>query len=286
MKTFIKNFIALSLLAALALFLGGCKEVGAGLTFSHDLHRGEAECSTCHAGKDGSMRTTMEPCKECHEIDEANPSEDCLMCHLIGKDKGYAVNTTKPASYADVTFEHDVHEDVDCKSCHGEVSASKSLSAEFLPTMETCQKCHNGDDAPADCSTCHTKIEQGEKPMSHTALWAKSHSMADEASCAYCHEGQDPCMECHRTTKPSSHTAGWKLRGHGLEATLDSDGCSECHVATYCSDCHANAPRNHRPLNGWLANGHGIEGSIDSDGCFVCHTSNESSCRGCHTAGF
>ncbi len=273
--------------AALAL-LAGCREE-TGLRFSHALHAEEAACTDCHGGDEG-LRTGMEPCKECHDIDEANPSEACLTCHTRAGDEDYAVSKApRGRTYADVTFDHEPHADVGCVRCHGSTPRAENLASVEFPTMETCLGCHDGDEAPADCSTCHARIRRGERPPSHDGLWEQRHGRRTdlrEAVCRTCHPGPDACRTCHRTEKPRSHTLGWKDRSHGLEARHDRDTCRACHTATFCSDCHREAPRSHAPRNGWLASGHRIQGAADTESCRVCHGRTDPSCLACHPQGY
>ncbi|RMG85135.1 MAG: hypothetical protein D6708_16160 [Candidatus Dadabacteria bacterium] len=273
--------------AALAL-AAGCRE-DTGLRFSHALHAEEAACSDCHRGDEG-LRTGMEPCKDCHEIDEQNPSEACLTCHTRAGDEDYAVSKApRGRTYADVVFDHDPHEVVDCSRCHGATAGAENLAGVEFPGMDVCMGCHDGDQAPAECSTCHSRIRVGQKPPSHDGLWEKRHGKRGdlrEATCRLCHPGPDACRTCHRAEKPRSHTLGWKDRSHGLEARHDRDNCRACHTATFCSDCHREAPRSHSPRNGWLASGHRIRGAAERENCRVCHTRTEASCLACHPQGY
>ncbi|GAB4281603.1 MAG: hypothetical protein Kow0092_36810 [Deferrisomatales bacterium] len=283
----LRCFHAVTFAAALAL-LAGCRE-DTGLRFSHALHAEQAACPDCHGGDDG-LRTGMEPCKECHEIDEGNPGPACLLCHTRSEDEDYAVSTApRPRSYADVTFDHEPHAELDCVRCHGVAPRAENLASMGLPRMAVCMGCHDGEEAPAACSTCHTRIRAGKKPPSHDGLWDKRHGKRRDLrgeTCRTCHAGPDACRTCHRSEKPRSHTLGWKDRSHGLEARHDRDNCRACHAATFCSDCHREAPRSHVPRNGWLASGHRVRGAAEKETCRVCHTRAEAACLACHPQGF
>ncbi len=274
-------------LALLGPGLAGCREE-TGLRFSHALHAGEAGCPDCHRGDD--LRTGMDPCRECHEIDLDNPSEECLMCHTRPGEEGYAVSpAARGPSYADVIFDHSAHEDVDCVTCHRGMDGAEALTDVRFPVMDTCLECHDGDEAPAGCPTCHETLRRDRRPPTHDGLWARRHGRRPDLSprtCSYCHPGRDPCRTCHQERKPRSHTLGWKTRSHGLEARHDRDACRACHSASFCSDCHQEAPRSHFPRNGWLASGHRIQGAASADSCRVCHTATEGTCLACHPRGF
>lgn len=281
-------------LVALTIILFGCKKE-TDLKFSHKLHVAENEiaCEDCHAaGEEGKMANpSMDKCGECHEIDMDNPSDDCLMCHSPqSAENEYAVGEAvqeKPESYHDLVFSHEFHEGVDCSSCHEGLEEGESLSQIEWPEMPTCQKCHNGDEAPASCETCHEKIRKEVPPESHHGDWEMHHGIESrfESTCQYCHENQDRfCQDCHRTQKPKDHIFNWKTTQHGIEATHDRRLCGTCHTASYCSDCHrSQKPISHK-RGDWTAftreNGHAEEAKRNFRSCNVCHSSDE--CMQCH----
>ncbi len=260
----------------LSLFLG-CVSGLKGLRFSHRLHADEAGCADCH---DGAARAGHAACSACHEIDEDAPSRECLTCHTQGD---YRVESGRPASYADVRFDHDAHGDVDCTVCHAGALRSTRAADSNLPAMATCLACHDGDEAPAGCETCHERLRRNVRPDTHTSLWAKTHGDAARAgddSCTWCH-GRSACSDCHSRNRPASHTPAWKDSGHGVAADLDREGCAVCHRADECSRCHRMRPPSHFgarfriPLS-----------SAEGHAALVSRRGGARSCRVCHEAGF
>ncbi|GAB4256308.1 MAG: hypothetical protein Kow0092_02280 [Deferrisomatales bacterium] len=278
---------AAALVPALGLVLAlGCVTGLKGLRFDHKLHEGEAACADCHRG---AARAGHPACTACHDIDEHNPSRDCLTCHTQGD---YRVEAARPASYADVRFDHDTHADVDCTRCHPSASRSTWAADSNLPSMGTCLACHDGDEAPAGCATCHEKLRRDVRPRSHTPAWTRSHGEAgrlEGESCAWCH-GEKACADCHATARPASHTPAWKNSGHGIAADLDREPCAACHRADECSRCHRTRPASHFGVNFRipLEEGQGHAGLVSRRGgarsCRVCHEA--SFCLTCHPGGF
>ena len=59
---------------------------------------------------------------------------------------------------ANLHFPHARHvglPEVSCATCHPLVAEAKLATRDDLPAMETCLGCHDGTQAPDECSTCH-----------------------------------------------------------------------------------------------------------------------------------
>ncbi len=270
--------------------LVSCKE-NAGLKFNHRLHVEENEmaCEDCHQAQEGKMSLPdMDKCSECHDIDVDNPSKDCLLCHTPkSAENDYAVEQKEsPKSYADVIFSHEFHEGIECSSCHKGIEKNENIEKVSRPKMPVCLECHNGDEAPKACDTCHKKIRQDIAPETHKGDWAQWHGKEatfDKQVCLYCHQ-KNMCQNCHQTEKPRDHlTFVWKNEDHGIEATHDRRKCAECHTAGYCSDCHRQKPPSHK-RGDWMAyernNGHAQAARRNFRSCKVCHETSE--CAKCH----
>lgn len=279
-----KVLCALAACAGLLLFLG-CVGGLQGLAFSHKTHANEASCTDCHA--DGA-RARHQACQGCHEIDEAKPSDACRTCHPGGQ---YRVGAPKPASYADVVFDHAPHADQPCERCHAGAARSSKAGDSNLPKMDTCTACHDGDTAPSACSTCHEKIRKEVRPESHSAAWPRAHgdvAQLDKLSCTYCHD-RTGCEDCHTTRRPAGHTPGWKNSGHGIAADFDRRACDTCHRADECSRCHQMRPPSHfgARFRIPLAAGEGHARLVSQRGgarsCVACHE--RSFCLSCHPGG-
>ncbi len=289
--------VTLLLATAAALLLSGCKEVETDLKFNHALHVQDMDlgCDYCHGGggEESMTNPPMEKCGECHEIDMANPSEECLKCHTVAsREKGYTVEhgvPEKPGSYEDLFFSHGFHAGIECAICHGSVSGKSRLIELEWPMMGTCQNCHDGNLSSAACASCHLEIRREKAPENHHGDWALIHgeeSYFDE-SCKYCHSAdQKFCVECHQTEKPKDHKIfNWKTTQHGVEATHDRRLCATCHVASYCSDCHkSQEPISHK-RGDWISYrhepGHAEAAHRNFRSCNVCHATED--CMECHT---
>ncbi len=284
-----------AILAILGFLVSGCKKDEGALKFNHNLHvvENEMKCDDCHKTneKGGMENPDMDKCSECHDIDLDHPSDDCLMCHSLKSSlNDYSVEEAvpeKPESYRDVTFTHEPHDGIDCDTCHKGISGMESLSQVKWPGMTTCSQCHNGDEAPNDCETCHKVLNKETPPESHHGDWAMQHGPASrtDRSCAYCHgKSRKFCNDCHQTHKPKDHIFNWKTTQHGQDATHDRRLCAVCHPASYCSDCHrSQKPVSHARAD-WMAytreNGHAEAAKHNFRSCAVCHSTAE--CRDCH----
>lgn len=273
----------------------GCNKNNVDIKFNHNLHvvENEIECDTCHKMDDNGKMSNpdMDVCKDCHDIDEDNPSKDCLQCHSIKSAKNdYEVEETGveiPESYKDIDFTHDPHTDYKCSKCHEGIDNTKSLKKIKFPKMTLCMQCHDGDTAPKSCDTCHTKIRKNVPPESHNGDWESQHGIESkfDDSCVYCHGKKgDFCQKCHRTQKPKDHIFNWKTTQHGIEATHDRKLCATCHTASYCSNCHkTEKPISHR-RGDWVRfmpkPGHAEAAERNFRSCNVCHTTAE--CMKCH----
>lgn len=294
MKNIVYSISLLFVLGVMATGLSGCKKEG-DLRFSHNLHveENEVACDQCHKANDegGMDNPSMDTCSECHDIDMDNPSEECLACHTPESSaKDYAVEEAgaeMPKSFKDVVFSHDVHDGVECDTCHKGVVESEKLSKIEWPEMNTCSQCHNGDDAPESCDTCHEKFRKDVPPESHHGDWAMHHGFESrfDKSCGYCHgENGKFCQDCHRTKRPKDHIFNWKTTQHGIEATHDRRLCATCHAASFCSDCHrSQKPISHK-AGDWVVfrpePRHAEEAIKNFRSCNVCHTTAD--CQACH----
>lgn len=272
-----------SLVCAVVVLLGGCRKENFTLIFSHQQHvvDNEIECSVCHEASDGGMSIPgHEVCANCHEIDEAKPSAECLLCHKAKSPSEIETKVYSAESAAEkkeIVFSHKTHTymDATCKTCHVRIERSTSVKTLELPQLEACLGCHDGEKAPIeDCSVCHA--EGSPVNATHKVSWDTQHGLESKfgnAKCMVCHE-QTTCIRCHQDEKPRDHNASWRRIAHGAEAAWNRQRCMACHQEDFCERCHRETePRSHR--GGWE--------SGPTRHCFACHFPISSSpCSTCH----
>ena len=66
----------------------------------------------------------------------------------------------KPVWLPNSVFSHYSHLSIDCKSCHTKAIASQETADVLVPSIKTCQSCHNGSPTEAGssengCFLCH-----------------------------------------------------------------------------------------------------------------------------------
>lgn len=246
------------------------------IKFSHKKHIEEvgAECVTCHVMADSSTKAEEglfpkhAECAGCHAEVESENTDDCKYCHTdVDNLEAYAL----PAR-ADIVFSHKQHvqeQQVACATCHAGVEQSVAPSVAYLPSMTSCNSCHNTVKATNACESCHPRVETM-LPLSHRVPdWSEQHKRlvrADHTSsdCASCHN-DNFCQTCHAeaTTQftrgglvrsvpenrpqPSGKNPGVKqsvhelnyVFTHSLDFRARQSDCYSCHnQQAFCADCH------------------------------------------------
>ncbi len=269
-------------------------------------HQG-VQCADCHPK--GQYRLGEVRCVACHRKTDPHKGklgEACERCHI--PDKGAPkFNHDTMTAFARTG----AHSKVECVFCHRPAAgapprvgwtrgAPTGKVDRLFPVMgKRCVECHDDPhkgSVGTECGDCHftdsfRRLIPGSaaamRPADHNRAWVRSHASlpfgddepgAEGRACARCH-GTPACDRCHRTSAPKSHTALWRLRGHGAAAAFDSEGCRVCHQPGTCVQCHrTSAPLNHRgawrTLHGFAA------GTFADNACYTCHT--RADCRACH----
>jgi hypothetical protein len=206
----------------------------------------------------------------------------CLSCHggvrdgvMENKQRGLRVSHREPLE-ARAT----------CVDCH-EMQKTTGIVGGWTVGMSACLRCHDGKQASAECSSCHTKDIAF---AVHVNFDPQPRRLVPDKRCYTCHE-QARCDSCHGVTMP--HTADFKSIEHPRAATLDiwyngGRACKKCHTETRnsCKKCHKNSGPGH-PVPDWArlhalappyagyggCNGcHGYLAKIPSRNfCGVCH---------------
>lgn len=255
------------------------------LAFSHLTHSTTGmECTDCHEfGSSSAMPApiTLELCEFCHEdLDTERPADRAVKFLFVnGEFQG-----TGNDRYADeVLFSHDDHSEqgLSCAECHEGIEDVDRIGADQAIAMADCVSCHESSQIEAnDCSSCHEEIDQGFAPAGHERNWTRAHGLFshgdsdDTASqCSLCHS-ESSCKACHFEMEPASHNNTWRLRTHGIGASLDRTGCAVCHEPASCESCHLDTrPRSHRPNFGSTKNTHCVSchEPLAASSCSVCH---------------
>ena len=216
--------------------------------FSHKLHVDEEQldCVSCHENADVSDEPgmpTLDGCAACHEtIDREKPPERRVES-LFAEGGFKALHASRLDK--EQIFSHRRH-------------VSNNL----------------------DCNSCHAVIRSDWKPDSHQHSWKHMHgrvarggSQAGADNCALCHQ-DSLCITCHMVEAPQNHNNFFRLRGHGMAATMNLQNCAVCHEPASCDRCHSEVlPISHRGPWGSPKDTHclGCHFPLVSESCIVCH---------------
>ena len=285
-----------AVLAALAawLLVSACLSLrGAGRSepsFPHRVHvvDNKLACTFCHVGALAADRPGMPPpelCAPCHDRFDAEKPENRRVAAFYAEGGRYKT-VADAAVPADIRFSHRQHTAdarLDCAACHGDIAEQDEVPVAPLVQKAACMDCHASYGKANACAECHGNIDQTWLPPSHRHGWTRGHGDVIRAGselsadrCELCPQDGDSCSTCHQQMAPDSHDQTFRLRTHGLQASIDRSRCAVCHTQDSCQQCHQNTrPRSHRGGFGSPANNH----------CVGCHLPvQETSCRVCHTA--
>ncbi|MFM7202040.1 MAG: cytochrome c3 family protein [Myxococcota bacterium] len=289
-----------------------------GIRFNHLFHLKAQglSCQDCHSLDSEKARYAMPnhaQCLACHpQGNEQKPDERCQLCHVElpapVQTSHLKLPLTAPSRYEQarfasgpVQFVHGKHTTQTCGACHAGIEKSSRAREEHLPVMPSCMGCHTGQEASADCKTCHPQlsvavarqIEPVNKLFPHPADWEKRHgrsAVAQQESCRLCHEEQS-CESCHQTRAPQDHAVpSWSSFSHGRQALLERERCATCHTQPSCERCHAVPPDSHTLgfMNPYdpaaspdAVQRHRLLAQRDTRSCLTCHTVAED-CSRCH----
>jgi hypothetical protein len=133
------------------------------IQFAHSVHVNEVQllCVDCHITVERGPRASIpdiRTCWGCHQFEaESHPETTKIKgFHDRGQDipwqRVYGWNEE-----AHVRFSHAPHirEEIDCATCHGNVSEMMVAERVIDHTMGFCVDCHKQRQASIDCLTCH-----------------------------------------------------------------------------------------------------------------------------------
>lgn len=190
--------------------------------FRHGTHR-TLDCGDCHDSSEAHGELTVDDrvdCASCHHTTEI--SDDCASCHApverIDRPTPlatWAMSFSTGDEYTrDIPFDHAVHEDSECASCHTD-------GLEQPVTADSCAGCHteHHEDPMAQCITCHETPPDDAHDVSshlgcggagcHTDMPFELAPREGREGCLSCHTDlvdhrpeEGPCVECHQLPEP------------------------------------------------------------------------------------
>ncbi len=286
-------------------------------SFPHRVHvvDNQLACSFCHGGVLTSDHASLPPpelCGPCHErFDGDKPPERRLRAFFDAESRYRRVAPAGPGG--EVRFSHRQHATaagLQCTSCHADIAEQDAVPLQPIGQKTLCMDCHREHGQSLACATCHTTIDATWRPKSHSGQWQKRHgacangqSERSEDRCELCHQDATGCNACHQQMAPDDHTQTFRVRSHGLMASIDRTRCQVCHTQDSCQQCHESTrPTSHRAGWGTSQQRHcvGCHLPLADTGCAVCHQDAPShqlatplpgdhhpgmSCRLCHGNG-
>lgn len=196
----------------------------------------------------------------------------CLRCHYLDRE-------VSPGG--DIIIPHTAHvqmRDLKCTDCHFNVVHSRRAEPGGPPPMDVCYMCHDGNQAPNECDTCHR--DPPDESRAHPEGAVENHGELARGrieDCRRCHsERSNFCEDCH-SKPPQSHQAqDWRYTHNETIAEEGRGGCSGCHEEEFCDQCHkVQHPPNWVQSHTQFAQGGG-------EPCYVCHS--PGFCTECHEA--
>ncbi len=199
-------------------------------------------------------------------------NEACLQCHSLDRN-------VSPGG--DIKIPHRDHvelRDLLCADCHFNVVHTRRAISGGNPPMDVCYMCHDGEQAPNECETCHTTPREDFVEQGHPVDALENHgALARERveDCYRCHSQESGfCEDCH-SQPPATHAReDWRYT-HRIEVNRDGrSSCQGCHEEDFCQKCHSV---QHPP--NWV-NQHGDFAQGGGEACLVCHA--PGFCNDCH----
>lgn len=131
------------------------------IEFPHNLHAGTRQipCEYCHSSARRSATAGIPPlntCMGCHQY--VRTDKDAIKYLKSKWESKEPVVWTKVHDMPDfVRFSHRPHvqKGIDCAECHGNVKEMVTVHQAKSMQMGWCVECHQANQAPINCSTCH-----------------------------------------------------------------------------------------------------------------------------------
>ncbi len=134
------------------------------IAFSHKLHAGDnnINCQYCHSYARRSEIAgvpAVKVCASCHQRMLKKVDTPKVRKVLDYYKQKKPIPWVRVYDLPDhVWFSHKRHiaKDVPCQKCHGPVETMEVVKRQAIFTMGFCLNCHQENQAPTDCMTCHT----------------------------------------------------------------------------------------------------------------------------------
>jgi hypothetical protein len=131
------------------------------VAFPHTVHVQalQLDCQFCHRGAATQAAATVpavEQCMFCHKVAGHNRPE--VQKVLAAWQNREPINWLRVYRVPDhVHFVHEAHINAgfDCSVCHGQVGQMQVVQHARDLRMGDCITCHQQNNAPTDCTTCH-----------------------------------------------------------------------------------------------------------------------------------
>jgi len=187
----------------------------------------------------------------------------CASCHgrqirgvTSNEDRGLKMSHAEP-----------VEAGIRCVDCH---RLSGGVVAGHDAGMNPCLRCHDSQQASAECETCHDKTAAA---AARVRTLPAARPQVEQVRCGGCHDEKAECDSCHGTRMP--HSIDFMRYAHARAGAVDiwyngGRACAKCHTPERrpCQRCHTNI----------LGRGHGTVMAGDhrkaaEQACNTCHLS-------------
>lgn len=185
----------------------------------------------------------------------------CSSCH--GRQiRGVTTNVDRGLK---MSHEQPVAAGIRCVDCH---RLSAGIVAGHDAGMNPCLRCHDSEQASADCETCHDKTAAA---AARVRTLPAARPQVEQVRCGGCHDEAAECDSCHGTRMP--HSIDFMRYAHARAGAVDiwyngGRACAKCHTPERrpCQRCHTNIlGKGHGPV---MAGDHRVAAE---QACNTCH---------------
>jgi len=190
-----------------------------------------------------------------------------------------------------ILFNHSVHKDFSCTTCHNMEKKEQKLSSD----KKECGKCHkkkvinfklnldkkikfnHKQHQFLDCKSCHKTLNRITNPKMDSCI--RCHKKEKKNSCESCHKYEQNLFKTDydKKIKPKSH---YRVNFKKIHIVSDQKSCLNCHQKRECIDCHLT---NRRKIDNFHPEDYLTIHKFETDynSCESCHKKNRD-CKACH----